>query len=265
MRDRQPTIVQYWHATPVPGDVARLIATFREHNPDLLHLLFDEARAERFIAERIGEREAAAFRACASPTMQADYFRCCFVLASGGIYADADHECLRPLRPLLEGCDGGEIFLGPTHWELNGREANRIWNSLFVFSRPGHPFLELAMEIATANIESRLAERIWRPGERPIESVWLTAGAGVFTLLRFMRAWGSLEAFVEGVAGSVIEPFAGAYCDVVGDYERVRLAFEGVRVSPFERMSRWVAHPDPPPGYKDTDAHWHNLASSIFR
>lgn len=234
-------------------------------NPDLRHEVFSEARCEKFIGEHFGRREADAFRACAVPSMQSDYFRYCSVLGFGGIYADADYECLRSLRPLLEGCEGGEIFLGPTPWSLNGREANRIWSGFFAFREPGHPFLRLALEIATANIEARIAERVWPAGEKVVESIWLTAGPGVFTLMRFIREWGSFDAFIDGLAGSPMEPFAEQYCETIGTYERIVEAFEGVRVSSHEQMFSWVSDPAGPLPYRETDTHWKNVKTRIFR
>jgi Glycosyltransferase sugar-binding region containing DXD motif len=260
-----PRISQYWNTDDVPDYVADLITTFRDGNPDFQHRLFNEAEAEGFISRHFGPREAAAFRACAVPSMQSDYFRYCSVLALGGVYADADYRCVRSLRPLIEESTGGEIFLGPTEFVLDGREAKRIWSAFFAFREPGHPFLELALEIATANIEARIAERVWPVGEKIVQSIWLTAGPGIFTLMRFIRDWGSLEVFLERIVGTEAEPFGELYCEVIGSFERIHTAFDGVRVSPFDRLSQWVVHPDHPLPYKDTDVHWHNVRTSIFR
>lgn len=261
----RPALSQYWDAELVPDYMADLIATFRERNPDLHHRIFSEAQAEGFIGEHFGPRELEAFRACAVPSMQSDYFRYCVVLALGGIYVDADYVCTRPLRPLFDGCQGGEIFLSPTEHELNGRMTRRVWSSLFAFREPGHPFLRMALEIATANVEERICDRVWPVGERVVEAIWLTVGPGIFTLMRFIRDWGSFEAFREGVAGSPIEPFVDLYCEAIGSYERLVAAFDGVRVSSHERMFTWIASPDSPLPYKDSDTHWHNFSSAIFR
>jgi Glycosyltransferase sugar-binding region containing DXD motif len=259
----RPAISQYWNTGEPPEYVAALIDTFRARNPDCAHRVFDEAEAERFIAERFGAREAAAFRACAVPSMQSDYFRYCSVLALGGVYADADFRCIRPLRPLIEQ-PGGEIFLGPTEHTVNGREANRIWSGFFAFAEPGHPFLRLALEIATANMEARIAERIWPVGEMVRESIWLTVGPGIPTLLRLLREWGSFDSFIDGIAGSPAEPFGEIYPETIGAYERIVEAFDGIRVSPFERMLEWIARPLRIP-YKQTDVHWQNVKTRIFR
>lgn len=257
-------IGQYWDDEAVPEYLEGLFATFRYRNPEFDHRVFSKAETERLIGERFGDRELAAFRACAVPSMQSDYFRYCFALAHGGIYADVDYRCLRPLRPLLEGDARGEIFLGPSEYELNGREARRVWSGFFAFKEPGHPFFELALEIATANIEARIAERVWPVGENVKPAIWVTVGPGVPTLMRFIHEWGSFDAFLAGIAGSPVEPFGELYCETIGEYERIVEAFDGVRVSSFERMASWVADPDSALPYKQTDAHWHNVTTGIF-
>lgn len=259
-------IGQYWHADEIPDYIRGLFATFRDRNADFDHQVFSEAEAERFIAQRFGQREAAAFRACAVPSMQSDYFRYCFVLALGGVYADADYECLRPLRPLLESLEGGEIFLGPTPHTMAGRDAKRVWSGFFAFRRPGHPFLRLALDIATANVEARIPERIWPPGEMVVESIWLTVGPGVPSLMRFLFEWGSFDAFIAATRETPAEPFAGLYCETVGSYDRIVEAFDGVRVSTHEEMLYWIADaPSATLPYKQTDSHWHNVETRIFR
>jgi Glycosyltransferase sugar-binding region containing DXD motif len=260
-----PCISQYWNTEDIPDYVADLIATFPDRNPDFRHRVFSELEAGEFIAEHFGSRELVAFRACAVPAMQADYFRYCAIFALGGVYSDADYRCVRSLRPLLDESTGGEIFLGPTEFAVKGREARRVWNAFFAFREPGHPFLELALEIATANIEARISEQVWPIGEKVVESIWLTVGPGVFSLMRFIRDWGSFDAFIDAIAGTDAEPFGELYCEVVGDYDRIARAFDGLRVSSFESLSQWVLHPDDPLSYKGTDVHWHNVTTSIFR
>lgn len=259
-----PFISQYWDTEIVPDYMAGLLATFRDRNPDFHHRVYSEYEAERFIGEHFGARELAAFQACAVPSMQSDYFRYCSVLALGGVYADADYHCIRPLRPLVEK-PGGVIFLSPSALLHNGRDATRVWSGFFAFRRPWHPFLKLALEIATANIEARIPERIWPIGEKVVESIWLTVGPGVPSLMRFMRDLGSFDAFVDAVAGTDAEPFAELYCEVAGDFDRIVQAFHGVRVSPAESMFDWIGKPDFPLAYKATDTHWQNVKTSIFR
>jgi Glycosyltransferase sugar-binding region containing DXD motif len=258
-------IIQYWDKEEVPDYVRDLLATFPAKNPDLHHRLFSQSDAEHFIADRFGAREAAAFRACAVPSMQSDYFRYCSVLALGGVYSDADFKCVRPLRPLLEGLDRGEMFLSDTEHRVKGRSARRVWSQFFAFKEAGHPFLRMALDIATANVEVRIPERVWPMGKKVIESVWLTVGPGVPSLMRVIRELGSFDAFIDLIAGTDAEPFGELYCEVIGDHQRLDEAFDGVRFSSAERMFHWVGRPDFPLPYKATDVHWHNVKTRIFR
>jgi hypothetical protein len=242
--------------------VAQLCDSFRRHNPDFDHRIYSERDAEVLIERHFGQRELAAFRACTVPAMQADYFRYCAVQKLGGVYADADFECLRPLRPLLDRPGGGEVFFGPGAPPLNGRPSPRIWNGFFAFREPGHPLLGLAVEIATANIESRLAERAWPGGAntraKVVIGIALSVGPGVFTTMHMIWKQGSFDAFRSLVEGMAIERFAESYCEVIGDYGRIIEAFEGVRVSSSDALLGWVDHPEVVLRYKQTEACWHN-------
>lgn len=240
-----PPIVQYWHREAIPDYVEAMLATFRERNPDFRHLVFSEPAAERFIGERFGARELAAFRSCAVPAMQADYFRYCAVLALGGVYVDVDERCIAGLRPLLPVAGRGRLFLRPPGAVING---------LFAFGAPGHPFLELALEIATTNIERRHCDQ-----------VYFTTGPPIFTYLYYLYRLGSVEAACERVAGSGFEKHFRVYAQTVEDPIRLSLAFEGVTVSPMEESRAFIGTPGIPFPYKQTAGHWTNAGPEIFR
>lgn len=258
-------ISQYWDTEVIPDYMVDLLATFRDQNPDFNHCVYSESAAVSFISEHFGPRETAAFKACAVPTMQSDYFRYCAVLALGGIYVDADYECNGSLWPFLDQVEGGEIFLGAAEQPLNGRKTRRVWSSFFGFRDSGHPFLQLALEIATANVEARIADQVWAPGEKIAEAIWCTVGPGVFTLMRFMHDWGSFDVFLDELNGTPAEPFGELYCEVVGNYSRLVEAFEGVCVSPYESMAKWITYPKRHLPYKDTDSYWAHVTTGIFR
>jgi hypothetical protein len=237
-------IVQYWHSREIPADVAALIATFAEHNPGRPHLVFDAEAAEELIAERFSAVEVAAFRACAIPAMQADYFRYCAAHALGGVCVDVDCRCVAPLDSMLE--EGGA--------RLFQHAKGGVVNGLMAFGRPGHPLPRLALEVATANVESRR-----------IESVWATTGPFVTTTLARFQRDGSFEATLERAGeGQFGELFEGAR-RAIGDYARLSEAFEGVLIRPYEEISRWIRDPDPQPAYKHPVVNWANPGKSIFR
>jgi mannosyltransferase OCH1-like enzyme len=229
--DRLP-IVQYWHSAEIPAEVTDLIATFRDHNPDMRHMVFDETEAERFIAEHFTSREVGAFRSCAVPAMQSDYFRYCAVLTLGGVYSDADFRCLGPLRALIEETEAGRLFIG---WR------QQVINAFFLFKSPGHPLLRLALDIATANIEGGSERTLWK-----------VTGPGIFSALVGLRILGPDHAAQSdctwGLARSTLEE--------VGGYARVEEAFRGVNIAPFATVADWIVESDIPLQYKQGDTHW---------
>lgn len=108
-------LFQYWHSQQIPDYITPLLASFRRHNPSADYAVFDAASAGALIASCFSAREVQAFRACRVPSMQADYFRYCAVLAHGGVYVDADMECVGAIEPLFEYKFGdGALFAGQT-------------------------------------------------------------------------------------------------------------------------------------------------------
>jgi hypothetical protein len=261
-----PQLIQYWDAPEPPPELTELMAGFDRHNPGLRRLLFDAASAEDLIAEHFSAREVAAFRACALPTSQADYLRYCAAFALGGLCIDADVRCLRDLGPLFSRSPRGTVF--------GQREAPPAWiariagwprpvgpyrtlvNGIFVFAEPGDPFLGLAIEVATANIESRV-------GEGP-EGVWRTTGPGVFTSAYLLHGLGSIDAFLAYTAGTILEPTAGLFCEVVGDAARVDDAFAGLDTMAVEDAGDWLTHVGVPRS-SGAVRHWSRPGGSIFR
>lgn len=241
-------VIQYWHAERVPDYLERAFASFRDHNPGMRHRVFSEAEADAFIARHFTSRELAAFRACAVPAMQADYFRYCAVLVLGGVFSDADHRCVASLDTLLEGPGRGRLF---------GRSGGPVVSGFFAFTRPAHPLLRLALEIATANIEARV------PG-----AVWRVTGPAVFSGLAFALEYESVAAFVSAAHtthGGRLLPVAESLSRVVSERDEIVSAFEDVVVRPIDSCARWLAGTEDPMYYKTTSAHWTRWNGSIYR
>ena len=233
-RDRLP-IVQYWHAADPPGYIVELLETFPRLNPERPHLVFDRPSAARFIAERFGPRRLDAFQACAIPAMQADYFRYCATLALGGAFFDADGRCVKNVDSLIPGPGEARLFRRPG--------MRNVVNGIYGFGSSGHPLLSLTVEIATANIERRLA------------NVFAAAGPLIFTTLHDLLRLGSFDALREHMVGRRYEAATAAICEVVADFERVERAFEGVGVSLLSN-NVWLRAPERPMPYKSTSVHW---------
>lgn len=229
-------VVQYWHSQETPAEIAEMIATFGDLNPGMRHMVFSKQGAEEFIAFHLGERELNGFRTCAVPAMQADYFRYCAALTLGGIYVDADFRCVHPLDSLTRTAGPGVVFQSP---------KGHINNGFFAFATPQHPLLRLALDVATENIERRVANR-----------VSMVTGPWVFSSLKLLHNLGSLEEARRTAAGDPIERMVHSVTDAIGDYDRLAEAFEHVRIVPFDLSINWIAKPEAPPAYKQGDMHW---------
>lgn len=263
-RPLEPPIIQFWHESARPEFVDELLASVAEHNPGREHLVFDTAAAEALIASHYGEREVSAFRSCALPAMQADYFRYCAVHALGGVYLDADCRCLGSLGQLVDRPGAGVLFgrdslvegmVDLLGWPRPVGRFQTVVNGLFGFGEPGHPLLGLALELATANVEGRL-------GEGPT-GVWLSVGPGVFTALYLLRELGSTDAFSAFASDSVLGPSVPTLCDLVDDERRIARAFEGVEIRPVGEAGELVAETWPPTSHRE--AHWAATAGQLYR
>jgi Glycosyltransferase sugar-binding region containing DXD motif len=257
MRQKQDSgpspLIQYWHSAQLPDYIEPLVESFRDHNPDMRHLVFNESTAESFIGDRFSAREVAAFRSCAVPAMQADYFRYCAAYALGGMCVDADCRCTASLRPLVD-AGGAELFR---------MAGGGMANGVMVFSRPGHPLLELVLDIVTTNIENRVCE-----------DVVMVTGPRVIRTLVESRRFGGFDSWL-AVAPASLRPIPThtaeddrRYLDLlrekISQNGGLVEVFDGVRVSSLAKLKRSLRHRGGLP-YKDTGLHYANFEPSIFR
>lgn len=241
--DGTPAIVQYWDGEEVPDYLLPELATFADLNPGFRHLVFSRASAEDFIADHFTPRELAAFRKCAVPSMQSDYVRFCAGIALGGFYSDVDFRCVAPLGPLLPEPGVIRLFQGP---------KGNVISGFFGFQAPGHPFLELALEIATANIERGCPA-----------TVYFATGPPIFTGLVFLHMVGSRDGSIAPIEDRLLQEALSEYWKTIGDPGRLAAALEGVEVLPRKRLLEHVGSAAPLP-YKGTDSHWLNFKGDIF-
>lgn len=144
-----PRIIhQMWRDDALPGRWARFRETWIGHHPDWEHRLWTDQSLREFVAVEYPDF-LAVYDAYPKPIMRADAARYLLLEHFGGVYADLDMECLRPLEPLL----AGERLLIPlepeTHQELKGasdRGLRRIAGNAWLASVPGHPFWGLVKE-----------------------------------------------------------------------------------------------------------------------
>lgn len=238
---------QFWDSRPPPAAIEKLMASYRRLNPGLRHRCFDAESADHYIGAHLGSRHQRAYRMCAVPAMQADYFRYCAVWAEGGFYSDADFECVAPVEALLpEDADA----------LLVQRENGVVINNFFAFRNCRHDFLDAVIEVATRALEQRIHG----------DDVWLTTGPGIFTWIRYLCTSTDEERESYGLDTDLNDDRARALrlCrDVLlrkmGSLNGV---FDGFRICPIDdlyKLTRDVALP-----YKQTARHWTNWPGSIY-
>ncbi len=145
-------IFQTWKSkVSVPAHFARWSESFRRLNPRYAYLLWDDVDNRNFIAKyypwflRI-------YDAYPREIYRADAVRYFFLYQFGGLYADMDTECLRPVDPLFE---SGDVWLGRMGSDRGFSQS--IPNAIMA-SRPLQEFWLLAIQLLVEDAE-RLSGR----------------------------------------------------------------------------------------------------------
>ncbi|ALG75603.1 hypothetical protein VY88_28910 [Azospirillum thiophilum] len=135
-------IHQTWKTRDVPPEFLALQRSWTGRNPGFAYRFWTDEDIGRFVAE---EHPALlpVFQGYADPIARIDLARYLILRRFGGVYADLDLECLRPVDGLLE----SRSFLVGQEPEEHGRLAKaaerglpRILCPSFLASVPGHPF-----------------------------------------------------------------------------------------------------------------------------
>jgi hypothetical protein len=153
-------IVQYWNEREPPEDVARLMATWRDANPEFQHIVLHDGSAEERLRAYNSAGALRAFRSAREIPQKADILRWAVLAFEGGFFVDADDRCLRPLATFV-----------PSNISLVGyQERIGSIGSNFIGAAKGHPAIVSALAQAVTAIDR---------GDR--DMVWLATGAGLLT------------------------------------------------------------------------------------
>ena len=94
-------IHQTWKTAEPPAEWAPLVDTWKAHHPEWQHRIWTDADCRSLVAERLPDL-LPTYDGYPYAILRADAFRYAVLLVEGGVYADMDVECLRPLDPLFE-------------------------------------------------------------------------------------------------------------------------------------------------------------------
>jgi mannosyltransferase OCH1-like enzyme len=149
-------LAQTWKSADLPTPAAELQRGWRSLNPDFAYRFYDDAQCREVIAETFPQH-LAAYDSLPHSVMRADLFRYAVIYRNGGVYADIDMECLRPIGGLLSEAScllSIEAHLGRTRQrELGYPEALQIANCIFAAS-PREPLFREAVDRGIVLFES---------------------------------------------------------------------------------------------------------------
>ena len=129
-----PRIIhQIWIGGSLPERYAGFARSWAAINPDFDYRLWNEDSIGRVLDERIG----GIFEKTVNVGAKSDIARYAILEKFGGIYADTDFECLRPMGPLV---DRTSFLAG-----ITVDESPQLMNSL-MGAAPGHPFLRYLLD-----------------------------------------------------------------------------------------------------------------------
>ncbi|KAJ3251871.1 hypothetical protein HDU77_005617 [Chytriomyces hyalinus] len=128
-------IHQSWKTKLVPTKYARMVDSWKSMNPDYEYRIWSDSD-NRNLIETHYPWFLEVFDSYEDPILQADASRVFYMHQYGGVYADLDFQCLKPLDTLLGTHDA---VLGSMNTGFNFfLRAHSIPNA-FMASKPGHP------------------------------------------------------------------------------------------------------------------------------
>ena len=141
-------IFQTWKSKiSMPGNYARWSESLKRINPDFEYVLWDDFDNRGFI-EKYYPWFLSVYDAYPQEIYRADAVRYFFLYQFGGLYADMDTECLKPVASLFE---SGDIWLG--RMGNNPDFPHSIPNAIMA-SRPLQEFWLLAIHLLVENAKS---------------------------------------------------------------------------------------------------------------
>jgi hypothetical protein len=138
-----PRVVhQIWETSQIPEEWRGCVQSWREHHPDWDYKLWTAEEREALVAEQYPDF-INTYRNYSYAIQRADAARYLILHTYGGVYADLDLECLRPIDRLLE---GWSFVLGAMPLETSVGHRTRLVANAFIAATAGHPLLAQVIE-----------------------------------------------------------------------------------------------------------------------
>lgn len=117
-------------------------------NPGYTYIFYDNNDCQEFLLKYFNPIVSFAWYKIKPGAFKADLFRYCILLILGGIYADFDTICVKPIEEIID----------PNTFSLFIREPDNryhmIWNAI-IFSSKNNPIFKKCIDICVSNILTR--------------------------------------------------------------------------------------------------------------
>jgi len=144
-----PRIIhQTWKDAKIPPEWVGARRTWRFHHPDWSHRLWTDEDNRLLVANHY-PRLLDWYDRLPYQILKADVARILILEHCGGVYADLDTECLRPLGPLLENMSMVVGLEPRSHARQLGER--RVLSNAVIASSPGHPFVKYIVKAFEAS------------------------------------------------------------------------------------------------------------------
>jgi mannosyltransferase OCH1-like enzyme len=138
-----PKIIhQIWIGGELPAKYSAFTGSWSALNPDFEYMLWTEESISAILEGRIAE----IYQKTPNYGAKSDIARYVILCRHGGIYADTDFECLKPMSAIAERT---RFFAG-----LTVDESPQLLNGI-VGAAPGHPFIRALLDSISGPVERR--------------------------------------------------------------------------------------------------------------
>jgi inositol phosphorylceramide mannosyltransferase catalytic subunit len=168
-----PRIIhQTWKTNHLPPLFVRCRRSWLRHHPSWSYRFYTDQDCHRFVLTRCPEFYAL-YRSLARPVQRADLFRYLVIYLEGGLYADMDMYCFKPLDPLMKETEvlfTKEMLITRCYQQQLGyAHPFQVANCIFA-ARPGQAFLKSILDhvkaaepgpaLTDADVESQTGPRM---------------------------------------------------------------------------------------------------------
>lgn len=144
-------------------------ASWFYQNPKYGYKIYNDSEAEAFVKLYMSKAVYDTYLSMPTPVLKADYFRYIVIYVLGGVYADSDTLCLKPVSSWSNGIANLSGIVSIEYFNINDHrtceESTFATNTQFVqwtlMMRPGHPILKSVIDKIRDHTPAMLSKKTW--------------------------------------------------------------------------------------------------------